>query len=151
MMLSTWLTCERRLSSDLPVRLVPARQLSGQRVLVAAVDAQFVIEMRTGGIAGGTDIGDDLALGNALTDVQVRWRRGNMGIGGLVAAVMANADIFAVARFQEIFSTMPSPAAMMELPIGARKSTPLWNFRTPRIGWMRQANPSPSLPFGTGR
>ena len=53
------------------------------------------MQMRAGRAAGGADIGDDLTLGDATAGADATGKAVQVGIGGLIAIGVADADIIA--------------------------------------------------------
>src|SRR3546814_203970 len=86
-----------KLRQVLAEQLLAGRQLDAQRVHLAAVQQHLVVEVRPGGAAGGADIGDDLALLDATAGAHALGEAGRVGVGGLDLAVVADADVVAVA------------------------------------------------------
>src|SRR3954452_2303678 len=76
-----------------------ARQLDAHRIDEAAVDQDFVMHMRASRHAGRADETDHLALPHALAGLHAFCISGHMAVGGLIAVVVFQADVFAVAAF----------------------------------------------------
>src|SRR6185437_12826069 len=90
-----------------------ARQLDTHRVDEAAVDQDFVVNMGAGRHARRSDEADHLALSHALAGLHALGEGGHMAVGGLVAVVVFQADIFAVAAF---------PADLLDYAVAGSKN-----------------------------
>src|ERR1700687_4027363 len=76
-----------------------ARQLDAHRIDEASVDQNFVMDMGAGRHAGRSDEADHLALPHPLAGLHALGEGRHVAVGGLVAVVMLQADVFAVAAF----------------------------------------------------
>src|ERR1043166_5854173 len=76
-----------------------ARQLDAHGIDKAAVDQDFVVHVGAGRHARRSDEADDLALAHALAGLHAFGVSGHVAVGGLVAVVVLDADILAVAAF----------------------------------------------------
>src|SRR6185295_10880446 len=76
-----------------------ARQLDAHRVDEAAVDEDFVVDVGTGRHAGRADEADHLALAHALAGLHALGIGRHVAVGSLIAVVVLEADILAVAAF----------------------------------------------------
>ena len=76
-----------------------ARQFHAHRIDEAAVDQNFVVDVRAGRLAGRADEADHLALPHLLAGLHALGEGRHVAVGGLVAVVVLDADVFAVAAF----------------------------------------------------
>src|SRR6185437_13585927 len=65
----------------------------------AAVDQDFVVNVGAGRLSGRADKANHLALADVLADLEALGEGGHVSVGGLVAVVMFQLDVFAVAAF----------------------------------------------------
>src|SRR6516165_10752145 len=84
---------------DRPLQRTAARQLDAHRVDEAAVDEGFVVDVGAGRQTRRADKADHLALPHALADFEALGESGHVAVGRLVAVVVLQADIFAIATF----------------------------------------------------
>src|SRR5262249_8504485 len=80
-----------------PSERAAARQFDADGVDEAAVDEDFVVDVRAGRLAGRADEADHLALPHLLAGLHALGEGRHVAIGGLVAVVVLDADILAVA------------------------------------------------------
>ena len=73
-----------------------AWQVQLLRVDLVPVAQDFVVQVRTGGPSRGSYIADHLALPDTLSAADAAREAVQMGIGRLVAAIVADADVLAV-------------------------------------------------------
>src|SRR6185295_18147278 len=76
-----------------------ARQADAHRIDEAAVDHDLVVHVRAGRKAGRADEADHLALAHALARLDALREGRHVAVGGLVAVVVLDADVLAVATF----------------------------------------------------
>ena len=89
-----WLLCCRAARSG--VRREGVVGEVGQRIDRGAVDPNLKVQVRSGGPAGGADIADDVALGDALACGD--GKAAHMGIERVVAVGVVDGDVVAVGR-----------------------------------------------------
>src|SRR5205814_8593834 len=90
-----------------------ARQLDTHRVDETAVDQNFIVDVGAGRHARRSDEADHLSLAYALARFHALGEGGHMAVGGLVAVVVFQADIFAVAAF---------PADLFDYAVAGREN-----------------------------
>src|SRR6478672_12691757 len=76
-----------------------ARQLDAHRIDETAVNQNFIMDVGAGRHAGRSDEADHLALPHPLAGLHALGIGRHVAVGGLVAVVVLQADIFAVAAF----------------------------------------------------
>ena len=76
-----------------------ARQPDTHRIDEAAVDQNFVMQMRAGRQAGRADKADDLALAHAHARLDALGEGGHVAVGRFITVGVAKLDVFAVAAF----------------------------------------------------
>src|SRR5712672_2837718 len=86
-----------------PFERAAARQLDAHWIDEASVDQNFIVNVGAGRLSGRTDKADHLALPDPLAGFHALGKGRHMAVGGLVAVVMLEADVFAVAAFPADF------------------------------------------------
>src|SRR5712671_2148754 len=76
-----------------------ARQLDAHRIDETAVDQNFIMDVGAGRHAGRSDEADHLALSHPLAGLHALGIGRHVAVGGLVAVVVLQADVFAVTAF----------------------------------------------------
>ena len=76
-----------------------ARNLDGQRVDEARIDQHLVMKMRAGDDAGCADIADNFSLPHLHSGRDAFAEAEHVGVGGVVAVGMSDADVVAVLAF----------------------------------------------------
>lgn len=86
------------------------------------------VQVVTGGISGGADVADHLALLHFLPNRYADG--GTMGVQGIEGIVVVYLDVVPIPAAHESMAlamvTVPSAAARMGVPSGAAMSVPLW-------------------------
>lgn len=84
-----------------------------------AVDPQFVVQVRAGGKAGGSDVADGLAGADRRANRCPLGKAAHVRIKRAVMLAMRDFNDVAVAAFAALEDDFPSPAALMAVPAGA--------------------------------
>src|SRR4051812_18032214 len=80
----------------MPVQRDAGWQLDGGRVDLPVVNQDFIMQVRSRGASRGADITDYFALFYAVAVMKSRPEALHMGIGGLEAVIMTDANIIAI-------------------------------------------------------